>query len=63
MTTAAVGDEPVYTWVKEVGGGAHRTGGRPGAWAGFCRVVAHRVTPAARARALPHAQAGAGRSG
>jgi hypothetical protein len=31
-------------------------------WAVFCLLVAQRVTPAALARALPHEQAGSGRS-
>jgi Transposase DDE domain len=62
MTTATVGYEPVYAWVKQVLGGAHRTVGRTIAWAVLCVLVAQRVTPAAVARALPHAQAGSGRS-
>ena len=62
MTTAAVGYEPVYAWVKQVLGVAHRTVGRTVAWAVLCVVVAQRVTPAALARALPHEQAGSGRS-
>jgi hypothetical protein len=62
MTTAAVGYEPVYAWAKQVLGGAHRTVGRTVAWAVLCVVVAQRVTPAALARALPHEQAGSGRS-
>ena len=36
--------------------------GRTVAWAVLCVVVAQRVTPAALARALPHEQAGSGRS-
>src|SRR4029453_7836996 len=62
MTTAAVGYEPVYAWVKQVLGQTHRTVGRTVAWAAVCMVVAQRVTPAALARALPAAQAGSGRS-
>ena len=62
MTTAAVGDEPVSTWVKQVLSGTHRTVGRTVAWAVFCVMVAQRVTPAALARAFPHEQAGSGRS-
>src|SRR4029453_6250212 len=62
MTTAAVGYEPVYAWVKQVLGQTHRTVGRTVAWAAVCMVVAQRVTPAALARALPHEQAGSGRS-
>jgi Transposase DDE domain len=62
MTTAAVGYEPVYAWVKQGVGQTHRTGGRTVAWAVLCIVVAQRVTPAALARALPHEQAGSGRS-
>jgi Transposase DDE domain len=62
MTTAAIGYEPVYAWVKQRMGGAHRTVGRTVAWAVLCVVMAQRVTPAARARALPHEQAGSGRS-
>ena len=62
MTTAAVGYEPVYAWVKQVVGQTHRTVGRTVAWAVLCMVVAQRVTPAALARALPHEQAGSGRS-
>lgn len=62
MTTAAVGYEPVYAWVKQVVGQTHRTVGRTVAWAVLCIVVAQRVTPAALARALPHEQAGSGRS-
>jgi len=53
MTTAAVGYEPVYAWVKQVVGQTHRTVGRTVAWAVLCIVVAQRVTPAALARALP----------
>jgi hypothetical protein len=62
MTTAAVGYEPVYTWVKQVWSRTHRTVGRTVAWAVLCVMVAQRVTPAALARALPHEQAGSGRS-
>ena len=62
MTTAAVGYEPVYGWVKQVVGVTHRTVGRTVAWAVLCVLVAQRVTPAALARALPHEQAGSGRS-
>lgn len=62
MTTAAVGYEPVYAWVKQVVGQTHRMVGRTVAWAVLCIVVAQRVTPAALARALPHEQAGSGRS-
>ena len=62
MTTAAIGYEPVYAWVKQVIGGGHRTVGRTVAWAVLCVVRAQRVTPAALARALPHEQAGSGRS-
>lgn len=62
MTTAAVGYEPVYTWVKQVVGQTHRMVGRTVAWAVLCIVVAQRVTPAALARALPYEQAGSGRS-
>jgi hypothetical protein len=62
MTTAAVGYEPVYGWVKQVVGQTHRTVGRTVAWAVLCIVVAQRVTPAALARALPHEKAGSGRS-
>jgi len=62
MTTAAVGYEPVYAWVKQVVGQTHRTVGRTVAWAVLCIVVAQRVTPATLARALPHEQAGSGRS-
>jgi hypothetical protein len=62
MTTAAVGYESVYAWVKQVVGQTHRTVGRTVAWAVLCLVVAQRVTPAALARALPHEQAGSGRS-
>ena len=62
MTTTAVGYEPVYAWGKQVLGVAHRTVGRTVAWAVLCVVVAQRVMPAALARALPHEQAGSGRS-
>ena len=62
MTTVAVGYEPVYAWVKQVLGHTHRMVGRTVAWAVLCIVVAQRVTPAALARALPHEQAGSGRS-
>src|ERR1041384_4538898 len=62
MTPAAVGYEPVYAWVKQIMGGAHRTVGRTVTWAVLCIVVAQRVTPAALARALPHEQADSGRS-
>jgi hypothetical protein len=62
MTTATIGYEPVYTWVKQVLGVVHLTVGRTIAWAVLCVVAAQRVTPAAVARALPHEQAGSGRS-
>jgi hypothetical protein len=62
MTTAQVGYEPVYRWVKHVLGRTHTTVIRTVAWAVLCVLVAQRVTPAALARALPAAQAGSGRS-
>jgi hypothetical protein len=62
MTTAAVGYEPGYAWVTQGLGPAHRRVGQTVAWAVLGIVVAQRVTPAALARALPHAQAGSGRS-
>jgi hypothetical protein len=62
MTPAAVGYEPDYAWGKQEVGQTPRTGGRTVAWAVLCIVVAQRVTPAALARALPHEQAGSGRS-
>lgn len=62
MTTTAVGYEPVYAWVKQLLGQTHRTVGRTVAWAVLWVVMAQRVTPAALARALPHEQAGSGRS-
>jgi hypothetical protein len=62
MTTASVGYEPVHCWVKHVLGRAHTTSVGTVAWAVVCLLVAQRVTPAALARALPHEQAGSGRS-
>src|SRR5262245_4440448 len=62
MTTVAVGYEPVYAWVKQVLGHTHRMVGRTVAWVVLWIVGAQRVTPAALARALPHEQAGSGRS-
>jgi Transposase DDE domain len=62
MTTAQVGYEPVYRWVKNVLGRTHTTVIVTVAWAVLCLLVAQRVTPAALARALPAAHAGSGRS-
>jgi len=62
MTTAQVGYEPVYRWVKKVLGRTHTTVIVTVAWAVLCLLVAQRVTPAALARALPAEQAGSGRS-
>jgi Transposase DDE domain len=52
----------VHWWVKHVLGTAHTTVVGTVTWAVVCLLVAQRVTPAALARALPHAQAGSGRS-
>jgi hypothetical protein len=62
MTTASVRYEPVHGWVKHMLGRAHTTVVGTVAWAVVCLLVAQRVTPAALARALPHEQAGSGRS-
>jgi hypothetical protein len=62
MTTASVEYESVHCWVKHVLGSAHATVVRTVTWAVLCMVMAQRVTPAALARALPHEQAGSGRS-
>jgi hypothetical protein len=62
MTTAQVGDTPVYRWVKQVLGNTHTTVVATVAWAVLCLLVAQRVTSAALARALPAEQAGSGRS-
>jgi hypothetical protein len=62
MTPASVGYEPVHCWVKQVLGRAHTTVVGTVTRAVLCLLVAQRVTPAALARALPHAQAGSGRS-
>lgn len=62
MTTAQVGYEPVYRWVKNVLGRTHTTVIVTVAWAVLCLLVAQRVTPAALARAIPAVHAGSGRS-
>jgi hypothetical protein len=62
MTTASVGYESVHCWVKHMLGSAHATVVGTVTWAVLCLLVAQRVTPAALARALPHEQAGSGRS-
>jgi hypothetical protein len=62
MTTAQVGYEPVYRWVKQVLGRTHTTVVVTVAWAVLCLLVAQRATPAALARALPAEHAGSGRS-
>ena len=62
MTTAQVGYEPVYRWVKQVLGQTHTTVIVTVAWAVLCLLVAQRVTSAALARALPAEHAGSGRS-
>jgi hypothetical protein len=62
MTTAQVGYEPVYRWVKKVLGRTHTTVVVTVAWAVLCLLVAQRATPAALARALPAEHAGSGRS-
>jgi hypothetical protein len=62
MTTAQVGYTPVHRWVKPVLGTTHTTVVVVIAWAVRCLLVAHPVTAAALARALPAEHAGAGRS-
>ena len=62
MTTAQVGYQPVYRWVKNALGRTHTTVIVTVAWAVLSLLVAQRVTPAALARALPAEQAGSGRS-
>ena len=62
MTTAQGGYTPVHRWVKPVLGPTHTTVVVTIAWAVLCLLVAHRVTAAALARALPAEHAGAGRS-
>src|SRR5438128_12002983 len=62
MTTAQVGYAHVHRWVKEVLGSTHTTVIMTVAWAVLCLLVAHRVTSATLARALPAEQAGSGRS-
>ena len=55
MTTAQVGYEPVYRWVKPILGRTHTTVVVTVVWAVLCLLVAQRATPAALARALPAA--------
>ena len=62
MTTAQVGYEPVYRWVKHILGRTHTTVVVTVVWAVLCLLVAQRATPAALARALPAEHAGSGRS-
>jgi hypothetical protein len=62
MTTAPVGYEPVYRWVKPILGRTPTTVVVTVVWAVLCLLVAQRATPAARARALPAEPAGSGRS-
>ena len=62
MTTAQVGYEPVYRWVKPILGRTHTTVVVTVVWAVLCLLVAQRATPAALARALPAEHAGSGRS-
>jgi hypothetical protein len=62
MTTAQVGYESVYRWVKPILGRTHTTVVVTVVWAVLCLLVAQRATPAALARALPAAHAGSGRS-
>ena len=58
MTTAQVGYEPVYRWVKNILGRMHTTVVATVAWAVLALLVAQRTTPAALARALPAEHAG-----
>jgi hypothetical protein len=62
MTTTQGGYTPVSRWVKQGLGDTHTTVVATVAWAVRCLLVAHRVTAAALARALPAEQAGSGRS-
>src|SRR4030095_9247197 len=62
MTTAQVGYAPIYPWVKQVLGHTHTTVVGTVCWAVLCLLGAHRVPPAALARALPGEHAGSGRS-
>ena len=62
MTTAQVGYDPVYRWVKHILGRTHTTVVVTVVWAVLCLLVAQRATPAALARALPAEHAGSGRS-
>src|SRR5262249_28136887 len=62
MTTAQVGYEPVYRWVKPILGRTHTTVVVTVVWAVLCLLVARRATPAELARALPAEHAGSGRS-
>ena len=49
-------------WVKQMLGRTHATVGQTITWAVLCVLLAQRVTPAARARALPAEQAGSARA-
>jgi hypothetical protein len=62
MTASAVGYEHVQEWVKTMLGRMHATVVQTIAWAVLCVLLAQRVTPAARARALPAERAGHARA-
>ena len=62
MTASHIGDERVHAWVKPYLDGTHQTVLKTVTWVILCLLVAQGLQPAALARAIPTAEAGAGRS-
>jgi hypothetical protein len=62
MTASDVGYDHIHAWSKSILGPVHATVRGTVAWALLCLLLAQRATPAALARALPAAPAGAGRA-
>ena len=56
MTTAQVGYEPVYRWIKNLLGRTHTTVVVTVAWAVLCLLVAQHTTPAPAGRACAYGQ-------
>lgn len=62
MTASQIGYDRVYRWVKGYLDGTHLTVLQTVGWVVLCLLAAQQVSPAALARAIPAAEAGAGRS-
>jgi hypothetical protein len=62
MTASHIGYARVHRWVKPYLDGAHQTVLKTVTWVILCLLVAQGLQPAALARAIPTAEAGAGRS-